>query len=112
MFLYLHDHIGDECTIVDTCVIGEDLIHGFINDKFILYGLNIRSRSGKFVKSLLHVDLVPHMTILNFNRGESPEILGSRNGSDITVTGLIEMIDSSNQFENSPGSTSNPARSY
>ena len=55
MFLYLHDHMGDDCTIVDTCVIGESIVHSFINEKFVIFGLNVHSRDGKIVKALLKV---------------------------------------------------------
>lgn len=38
------------------------------------------------------------MTILSFARGTNPETFGARNGADITVDGLIEMIDTANAF--------------
>lgn len=98
MFLYLHDHEGDSCFVVDNTVLGEDLLHSFLIGKFTVLGLNVHSKDGKMVKALLNVENVPHMTILSFARSTNPETFGARNGSDITVDGLIEMIDTANTF--------------
>lgn len=46
MFFYLHDDQGDSCTVVDATVIGNDLLHSFLTGKFIIYGLNTRSKDG------------------------------------------------------------------
>jgi len=40
MFFYLHNDQGDSCTIVDNTVIGNELVHSFLVDKFVCFGLN------------------------------------------------------------------------
>lgn len=103
MFLYIHDDEGDSCTIVDNTVISNELLHSFAS-KFICLGLNLRSGDGKKVMSLLNIESAPHITILSFNQ-RVPQPLGSRNGEDITLNGLIEMIDMSFHMEPPPSTS-------
>ena len=40
MFFYLHNDEGDSCTIVDNTVIGNELVHSLLVEKFVCFGLN------------------------------------------------------------------------
>ena len=61
MFFYLHDDKGDNCTIVDNTVIGNALLHSFLVDKFVCFGLNINSKDGRNVSRQLNILSAPHI---------------------------------------------------
>ena len=46
VFIYMHNHKGDSCTIVDQTVIGEEIVRDLLN-KFICVGVNIHSQEGQ-----------------------------------------------------------------
>ena len=77
MFFYLNDHKGDDCTIVDSCVITSEVLHSFLLGKFLCYGLNVNTNEGQRIKLTLGVNKPPYVAVISFRRGSDPQVIGS-----------------------------------
>ena len=92
IFLYLHDHKGDSCTIVDQTVISEEVVKDLLS-KFICVGVNIHSNDGQELVAEHNIPGAPYMTILYFDESGTMQNIGSRYAEEINVNSIFEMCD-------------------
>lgn len=91
MLLYLWEEKNPICDFVDVNVINSDFLNDFLS-KYICLGLDCDTEEGQIVKSKLSVDNLPHICILVFPWSLEPECIGSRNGEECSIDGIIDMI--------------------
>lgn len=92
IFLYVHDHKGDSCTIVDQTVIGEEVVKDLIS-KFICVGVNIHSEQGQELVEEYNVPGAPYVAVMYFDENGVMQNIGSRQAEEINVNSVFEMCD-------------------
>ena len=97
IFIYLHNHKGDSCTIVDQTVIGEDIVKTLVN-RFICVGVNVNSEEGRLLMDVQRMPGAPYMSLMYYDEDNEVQNIGSMYAEEINVNSLFEMCDSANQI--------------
>lgn len=91
ILLYVHNHKGDSCTIVDQTVIGHELVVE-IAAKFICYAVNVNHQQGSDLVNNYGISGAPYMAIVQVDWNGSMQIIGSLFSEEINVPQFFEMV--------------------
>lgn len=97
IFIYVHNHKGDSCTIVDQTVLGEEVVKELLS-KFICVGVNLHSEVGQDLLRDYNIPGAPYMAMMYFDDNDVLQNIGSRYSSEINVNSLFEMTDTAHDM--------------